>query len=288
MKTKLITLGLTCSLLSTSAFGAVIVYEGFNYDVATANPVPPPGGDGSAYSSSTGSVGMRNAWQGSVVAGLTYGDLVTSANGLTATTNNAFQSTVYRNMADDPFTSLRVGGSNTGNFGADGTTLYYSFLMQAPEVGTGKRALLQLTGNSGGNRIFLGIWPDATTFSIGNANGGTANTSVTAAANTTYLLVARIDFASGNDTVNLWVNPTLNGIEPATADATMTNYDLVGGFQQLAFRYDGNSTMLFDEFRMGETFADVTPVPEPSTYALLGGLAALGLVYLRRRKGIAK
>jgi hypothetical protein len=42
------------------------------------------------------------------------------------------------------------------------------------------------------------------------------------------------------------------------------------------------SVAKFDEIRFGTSFADVSPIPEPSTYALLAaGLGAL--VWLRRR-----
>jgi hypothetical protein len=39
-----------------------------------------------------------------------------------------------------------------------------------------------------------------------------------------------------------------------------------------------------DELKIGQTWADVAAVPEPSTFALLGGFVALGICLVRRRR----
>jgi hypothetical protein len=45
----------------------------------------------------------------------------------------------------------------------------------------------------------------------------------------------------------------------------------------------GNTASRFDEFRMGDTWVDVSPVPEPSTVGLLA-LATVGVAAVRRRR----
>lgn len=48
-------------------------------------------------------------------------------------------------------------------------------------------------------------------------------------------------------------------------------------------KYDGPDRSI-DEIRLGTTIADVLPVPEPSTYALLIMTAAGALWFARRRR----
>jgi hypothetical protein len=72
-------------------------------------------------------------------------------------------------------------------------------------------------------------------------------------------------------------------VDTANASLTDLNANTVNfrHFSILAFT-GGPSNAKFDEIRFGKTFADVSPIPEPSTYALLAaGLGAL--VWLRRR-----
>ena len=86
-----------------------------------------------------------------------------------------------------------------------------------------------------------------------------------------------IDFTSGDDTFSLYVNPTPGDPQPAAADATLT-FDL-GSQNGLALNTGNGAQVSFDEIRIGETFADVTPlVPEPASLILLGlaGLVAAG------------
>ena len=97
------------------------------------------------------------------------------------------------------------------------------------------------------------------------------------------MLVAKVTFGAVTDTISLYVNPALGGGPPASPTvslavphaATLSQFDVDYG------SLSGGSTM-FDEIRLGQTFADVTPVPEPSSL-LLAGLAALGLHLKRRR-----
>jgi hypothetical protein len=73
-------------------------------------------------------------------------------------------------------------------------------------------------------------------------------------------------------------------LDLTTANAVLTNLNAASvNFRNFnIFADTGGANSKIDEIRFGQTFADVSPIPEPSTYALLAaGLGAL--VWLRRR-----
>jgi hypothetical protein len=122
------------------------------------------------------------------------------------------------------------------------------------------------------------------------------------APDTTYLFVAKVFENSpgwGNqDSLQVWVNPTDLATEAGLSSSALASalkgdtWSIAGGARNLgqvsvmAENLNGAGTVYFDEFRLGTTLADVlpvTPVPEPSTMALLG-LGVGALVLIRRRK----
>ena len=122
----------------------------------------------------------------------------------------------------------------------------------------------------------------------GNGSGQVAS-SRPEALGTTALLVVRFDFTAGNDTFRLYVNPTPGGTEPSVADATKTNLDLAT-FIGVSISTGAAATWSVDEMRVGNTFADVTPVPEPGSigFTLVGGLSALWCRGRRRSRPVDK
>ncbi|MCX7003945.1 MAG: hypothetical protein NTV22_11830 [bacterium] len=108
-------------------------------------------------------------------------------------------------------------------------------------------------------------------------------------ASTNLLVIFKIQRNSGtNYNVETWVYD--DQVLPATPPVPGTGYAVTGGttpsggdVQALMFAMDtpggsgqANAAAL-DEFRAGDTFADVTPVPEPAGLALLLPLLCLGL-----------
>ena len=149
-----------------------------------------------------------------------------------------------------------------GRIGADGKTIYVSFLMQ-PDGTTYFYEFEFHRGNVGDSGRIAGIGNDV--------NGG-VNVNLRAPNDTQTLIgagdtavnfyVVRIDFKAGNDDVRVYRNPAL-GTEPATPTLTkLAAADM--SFDGLAFASWLNSRMVaIDEIRIGETYADVTPLAAP-------------------------
>lgn len=107
---------------------------------------------------------------------------------------------------------------------------------------------------------------------------------------TTIFLVAQYEFLSGSttdDVARMWVNPDVStfgtGTPPAadltSAPSGITDINL---FSILLRNINtvGTPAFQFDELRVGTTWADVTPIPEPTAVGLFG----LGLFTLLARR----
>src|SRR5690606_13401388 len=104
-------------------------------------------------------------------------------------------------------------------------------------------------------------------------------TGIEAAAGVTRLLVLKIESFDGVDTVTLYVDPVPGEPEPATG-IVKNDVDLWG---TTALTLYSTGAFSLDEIRVGETFASVTPVPEPSA-ARAAALAVLLLLAGARRE----
>ncbi len=86
-----------------------------------------------------------------------------------------------------------------------------------------------------------------------------------------------------NDSLTIWTR-ALDDIStaPTTGGATRSALILQGQLDTITFaQRNSGGIQTYDEIRFGASFADVSPIPEPSV-ALLGALGVLGL--LRRRR----
>ncbi len=248
---------------TASTVGSLIINESFNYTVGTSNPDPDGGlngGEGLPATNAGGvpagtSTGIRGLWGAdvNVVAGLTYPGLLTSGGAANATTATWGASTtfVYRNMANDPFSSLRLANS----FGLDGQSLYFSMLAQTSS-NTDSAWKLKITGDPDRN-IFIKNTTEGWTI---EDNGITASTGAALDLDTPTLLLVRIDFVEGiGEIYNLWKDPALDTDDLGAPDASIT----IGGSSIVFNRFQTRSSvagaMIFDELRMGTSISSVLP-----------------------------
>ncbi len=261
---------LTLSLCPHSG-AALIAYEGFDYE--------PVGGDLSGLNGGSGFAGSwtPGGFNASISNNydiqndsLSFGALLTSGRSTRTLAVGAIAG-VSRNLADP------LGLSNE--------TVYLSFLVQPEGTlhGGAFNGFLGLIFEQGGEpELFVGKpGGGAINQYVLEDRGGSRQHSsglVTEILETALLVVKAEFAAAGNDKFTLYVNPTPGGAEPASG--TIKN-DADAGFVTGLTIYSSGAFRL-DEIRLGETFADVTPIPEPGTIALLFAVAPVMGWFCRR------
>lgn len=113
-----------------------------------------------------------------------------------------------------------------------------------------------------------------------------------------YFFVARLSKdgsatnANAYDRLELWVNPGSTSLSGAYVVNAPVNASITGGIQHFGLTALNSAAELqWDNLLVGTSQADVLDIyaiPEPSACAAFGGLAALGLAALRRRRSGAR
>ena len=200
----------------------------------------------------------------------------------TWTQNQAGAATVVNpGMVDPTGTLLHTGnaaqmvglpGNSTAerllssSLGTTGTTAWVSFLIRSDDpITAGDYGGLSLGGiNSWGqNGLFIGVaWNGSTgTYYMDRTGAGLYQDSgVVVTEDATVLLVVRLDFAAGNDTATLYINPTPGLAAPSVPAALVKNNIDLGTWSRFVMTAGDTNRYSFDELRVGATYSAVTPL----------------------------
>ena len=148
--------------------------------------------------------------------------------------------------------------------GLDDTTLWISYLVRPATSSAAAKFSLGYGGEAcHDNNGIVRVKNDAGTWKLSLLGDSIVDdTGVSVAANTTYLMVLRLDFGA-TDTVSLWVNPPLNSQDDLPApDASLSTTNATFKFDELNW-YPGITTATgwIDEIRFGDSYESVTPAP---------------------------
>lgn len=246
---------------------------------------------GNANSQTTGNLRANgDGLSHPLVAGSALGGSIFAvANNTGRTTTRAFDSTVTTAISsmisnnETLYFSGLIGGDDWLHQASGGSTI---------QLGLGaNRTHSELNTNGG---VFARVGDNGELFLATTTNANTTtNTSVaTLTAGETYLFAISIAFNnSANHLITLDLFDNTGSISPtATSSVSISSADFgINQLSYLVFAHNntGNSTNAttprFDEFRLGTDLIDVVAIPEPSTYAAIFAIGALGMVIIRRR-----
>ncbi|MEX2381349.1 MAG: PEP-CTERM sorting domain-containing protein [Opitutales bacterium] len=219
----------------------------------------------------------------------------------------------YLNSVGDAAGTRRVN-RNVDNFPTvlvDTGTYYFSVTGQAPSVGSlgsDEYILGGFYGSQEGGSIGFGFGFRGDEIvlhgrgfdeqsSLGRAfvtfDDGTGS-PVTYTPGQEYFMVLEYN-SSNNRAVTATLNPDLTGTnDPLGTFSSSATYMTAGGssglegleLYSMTTTTDQNNLTYasFGDYRIGETFESVSPIPEPGTLALVG-ISLMALVLMRRRKG---
>lgn len=261
-------LALACSvfLAEPSARAALMAYEGFNYAAGSGNLTGQNGGFGWGSPWYTINNGSSSVAGGSLTAGgsAPAGYDALSAGNSAFTPNGTRPARWLDRSAGGSFGAKGYINGN-GHIGADGKTLYISFLQQP----NGTAVYFEFEfhrGDLGDPGRMAGVGNDAgdnnVHFRIEDPPGGGSTFFDLGAGNTSVnFYVVRIDFQSGNNTVTIYRNPA-SATEPITPTWQQTGVTADMSFDGIAFgAFVNGLTVAHDEVRLGEAWADVTVGP---------------------------
>ena len=100
-----------------------------------------------------------------------------------------------------------------------------------------------------------------------------------------HLFVVKFDLSdqSNSDVITAWQDPVIDGTGDPAGGVIISGVDIIFDRITLADHSNTANGLNWDEIRLGDTFADVAGVPEPSSL-ILASFGLFGLVLRRQRR----
>lgn len=229
----------TSSVAQLTVLSSAPPYEGFDYPAGSLTGQGTGTGwvgnwtQEAGYNGDHAVVTPVQPWRGNI------SELVSTGGGVALGANGSADFDDIRDL------QATLGGNGYG-------TVYMSFVCLVTNAGWGGIELVQ----DGNASLFLGSCWYYSHWGWGTRAAPDATTPVPAS--TLALLVYRFDFTPTNTMVRLYANPSALSAEPATADASGSEDPFT--FNQIRIvTHNDNPNGFFDEFRIGGTWASVTP-----------------------------
>jgi hypothetical protein len=246
--------------LPSGSQAAPFLYEGFDYPAGASSLAGKNGGLGWSGAWELVNNGTDDLVAGSLVGGAsvpTGYDSLSSGN-KTLLQNGRRTGRNIDTTLTGPF-GTRGYRDAGGRIGADGKTIYISFLQQPNGTTLYYEFEFHRDNLSDPGRIG-GIGNDQAGSNVNLRAPNGTHTMIGAGTTAVNFYVVRIDFKAGNDDVRVYRNPT-STTEPGSPTLTkLAAADM--SFNGISFgAFVNGRTVAHDEVRMGETWADVTSEP---------------------------
>jgi hypothetical protein len=218
---------------------AELVYEGFNYPAASAITAQEGGTGWNAGWTQDGESGVASA------SGLAYTDSlgnVLNVSGLGMETTGSATTRNFRTVSAGPLTEVWI-----------------SFLYQLPASNSLFEGITFYRGGAAQFAISNTSVDPSSTITLGNSVSGANASTQKGIFGTTHFIVLHLiegGGTSGADKVEAFIDPAFSA-NPSQPDASVqsTNFD----FDAIRIAGQNGATLFIDEFRIGESFADVSP-----------------------------
>ena len=244
---------LALALSSASSLAQTVAHEPFAYNPAVI------------LDGQNGGTGFAEPWFESDAYEGEFDDIRTGSlrfNFLASSGNS------LRSQAPTSFSTTLTRGLAQPVAGTAGTTMWVSFLMRKDSEGTSTApenyfGLVLYTANESAPALFVGDTSETDLYSIataGSAAGQFASTVQSTVSPTPTLVVVKITFANGPESIELFVNPDPSAGTPTTAAASKADLDLPN-ISAVGILAGLDATWTADEIRLGSTFKDVAPTP---------------------------
>lgn len=247
------------------------------------DPFPNSGG----LNSDAGGFGWASAWTADDNKLKANGGGLTEPSGTLPTSESSVISTMALPL--DSTTASRDLGVTLGT---PGTTAWFSLLVRPDDVSSALSYMGLRVGTT--DTAFFGYQENVFAVQEAGGLGQQAASGISAATGQTAFLVLRADFAAGNDTLTLYVNPTPGLAAPDSPHVAIKSDLDLGSFDTITIAIgrgiSANDAGL-DELRIGTTFSDVAPglvvttTTDTNSSGIVEGNLAHDITWLHANRG---